>query len=112
MPTRISVLLFSATNLARRMKQPSKLRLIIKQLQQAGHDCRTKDGAIRYQRITPKGNRVFCGAEEVRVQINPETNRVDVAWVQGDSFEDVKSFAETSESKWAESEVWPKLKGL
>lgn len=71
-----------------------------------------KDGAIRYQRITPKGNRVFCGAEEVRVQINPETNRVDVAWVQGDSFEDVKSFAETSESKWAESEVWPKLKGL
>ena len=71
-----------------------------------------KAGTTCYERITPKGNRVFCGAEEVRVKIDPESKRVDVGWVQGDAFKDVASFSETHESKWAESKVWPKLNGL
>ena len=70
-----------------------------------------KAGATCYERITPKGNRRFCGAEEVRVQIDPESKRVNVGWVQGDTFEDIASFSETRESDWAESEVWPKLNG-
>ena len=70
-----------------------------------------KAGSTCYERITPKGNRMFCGAEEVRVQFDLESKRVDVGWVQGDSFEDVASFSETHESDWAESDVWPKLNG-
>ena len=70
-----------------------------------------KAGSTCYERITPKGNRTFCGAEQVRVQFDPESKRVNVGWVQGDAFEDVASFSETHESDWAESEVWPKLNG-
>ena len=68
-------------------------------------------GAFRFERITPKGNQVFCGAEEVRVKLNPASQRVGVGWVQGDSIEDVASFSDTHESDWAKSNVWPKMDG-
>ena len=63
----------------------------------------------RFERITPKRGMGFCGSEEVRVYFNEQKNRVTVAWVQGDSFDDVTSFSETDEAEWAKAEAWPKM---
>jgi len=66
-----------------------------------------KAGSTCYQRI--RRGQTYWGAEEVRVQFDPKTKRVTVGWAQGDSFKQVASFSETSESDWADSEVWPKM---
>lgn len=67
------------------------------------------DGADCYERLTPKGDRMFAGAEQTRVTFAPDTNQVTIGWVQGDTVTDVNSFSDESESSWADSNVWPLL---
>jgi len=81
---------------------------------QAASDGWTKmpsqDGAYVFERISPKGSGVFCGAEQARVKLDPDDQSVTVGWVQGDTSTDVSSFSQASEATWAEKEVWPKLR--
>jgi hypothetical protein len=65
----------------------------------------------RFQRVFPKGSRMFCSVEEVRLKHAPD-GTVLVGWVQADSSRDVHSLEECSESRFANSVVWPRLEEL
>ena len=70
-----------------------------------------QDTFCRYERIIARPGQ-YSSAEDVRVAYNKKTRGVVVVWVQADESDVPKTFADTSESKWAERVIWPKFKKL
>jgi hypothetical protein len=68
--------------------------------------------ARRFERAIPPDRKgLFWSVEEVRVRYLRANRAVVVGWVQADERHAVTRLAECSESRFAESAIWPHLRG-